>query len=203
MRRAFTLVELLVVVAIVAILAALLFPVFSRARERARLTVCTSNLKQIGAAVLMYAQDWDDTYPYAATILNEYEGRIDAPSLRMVLSPYLNPNSRVWFCPSWMGIHGHLLKDHPLWREYGCTYAYSAFPYRADRCLYGKPLAAVTRPAEKPMIWCASGDVHSGITAEEWGKGVPGAVNICFADGHVKLWHGTLRQFTELVFSPL
>ena len=59
-RRGFTLIELLVVIAIIAILAAILFPVFAQAREKGRAAVCTSNLKQIGTAFQMYAQDWDE-----------------------------------------------------------------------------------------------------------------------------------------------
>jgi len=59
----FTLIELLVVIAIIAILAAILFPVFARAREQARKTTCISNHKQLGLAVLMYAQDYDETFP--------------------------------------------------------------------------------------------------------------------------------------------
>jgi prepilin-type N-terminal cleavage/methylation domain-containing protein len=61
-RRGFTLIELLVVIAIIAILAAILFPVFARAREQARKTSCISNMKQIGLAALMYAQDYDETF---------------------------------------------------------------------------------------------------------------------------------------------
>jgi prepilin-type N-terminal cleavage/methylation domain-containing protein/prepilin-type processing-associated H-X9-DG protein len=62
-RPGFTLIELLVVIAIIAILAAILFPVFAQAREKARQTTCTSNVKNLGLAVMMYAQDYDETYP--------------------------------------------------------------------------------------------------------------------------------------------
>jgi prepilin-type N-terminal cleavage/methylation domain-containing protein len=62
-KRGFTLIELLVVIAIIAILAAILFPVFAQAREQARKTVCLSNMKQLGLALMMYVQDYDETYP--------------------------------------------------------------------------------------------------------------------------------------------
>lgn len=61
-RSAFTLIELLVVIAIIAILAAILFPVFAQAREKARQASCTSNLKQITLAILMYIQDYDEVF---------------------------------------------------------------------------------------------------------------------------------------------
>jgi prepilin-type N-terminal cleavage/methylation domain-containing protein len=61
-RVAFTLIELLVVVAIIAILAAILFPVFAQARDKARQASCLSNAKQLGLALNMYVQDYDETF---------------------------------------------------------------------------------------------------------------------------------------------
>src|SRR5215210_2236042 len=62
-RWGFTLIELLVVIAIIAILAAILFPVFAQARDQARMTTCLSNMKQLGTALMMYSQDYDEVLP--------------------------------------------------------------------------------------------------------------------------------------------
>jgi prepilin-type N-terminal cleavage/methylation domain-containing protein/prepilin-type processing-associated H-X9-DG protein len=62
-KSGFTLIELLVVIAIIAILAAILFPVFAKVREKARQITCVSNEKQLGLALSMYVQDYDETMP--------------------------------------------------------------------------------------------------------------------------------------------
>jgi prepilin-type N-terminal cleavage/methylation domain-containing protein/prepilin-type processing-associated H-X9-DG protein len=72
MRRAFTLIGLLVVIAIIAILAAILFPVYAQAREKARQTACMSNLLQVGLAAQEYVQDNGENFP-----LTERGGNID------------------------------------------------------------------------------------------------------------------------------
>ena len=63
-RRAFTLVELLVVIGIIALLIGFLMPALTRAREQSKATVCLSNMRQIGSGLMMYVQDYDETFPY-------------------------------------------------------------------------------------------------------------------------------------------
>src|SRR5947209_7483410 len=107
-RRAFTLIELLVVIAIIAILAAILFPVFAQAREKARATSCLSNEKQIGTAVKMYVQDYDEQNMFhwygplganpAGPNVPAYPGG-NYQTWMEVVNPYIK-NSQIWLCPS-------------------------------------------------------------------------------------------------------
>jgi prepilin-type N-terminal cleavage/methylation domain-containing protein/prepilin-type processing-associated H-X9-DG protein len=95
-RRGFTLIELLVVISIIAILAAILFPVFSRVRENARKTSCASNLKQIGLAVAQYTQDFDDRLPLLQDLPVDGGSGI---TFVTALAPYTK-SKQLFFCPS-------------------------------------------------------------------------------------------------------
>ncbi len=73
LKYKFTLIELLVVIAIIAILAAMLLPTLNQARERAKLTNCTNNLKQMGIACISYRDDWKNRMPpWISTLYKSY-----------------------------------------------------------------------------------------------------------------------------------
>lgn len=91
-KRGFTLIELLVVIAIIAILAAILFPVFAQAREKARAISCLSNTKELGLAVLMYNQDYDQNFP------SGLQDQWYADSWYVLTQPYIK-NLQILRCP--------------------------------------------------------------------------------------------------------
>jgi prepilin-type N-terminal cleavage/methylation domain-containing protein/prepilin-type processing-associated H-X9-DG protein len=97
-RMGFTLVELLVVVAIIAILAGLLFPVFAQAREKGRQTYCLSNLRQMAMAMLLYTEDHDGFYPPAVGRIARRPVDEDASWMHF-LAPYLKTEA-VFIDPS-------------------------------------------------------------------------------------------------------
>ncbi len=113
-RRAFTLIELLVVITIIAILAAILFPVFARAKAAAKQTACISNLKQIGTAHGLYMADSDDLFAYAVDASDKYrpniwDGRPEfqaliaaMPEMHDALMPYAK-SKEIFRCPADQG----------------------------------------------------------------------------------------------------
>lgn len=163
-RSGFTLIELLVVIAIIAILAAILFPVFARAREKARQASCTSNLKQIGTALMMYVQDYDEKLP------DLLMGRDTGDPSRYhawtdVIMPYVK-NGQVFVCPSAGGwtssnptSYGIIQGGYGGVREvlgYAGNIGYNSTDWGDDPNLdapgYGQPIAKMESPAEVVVV---------------------------------------------------
>jgi prepilin-type N-terminal cleavage/methylation domain-containing protein/prepilin-type processing-associated H-X9-DG protein len=118
----FTLIEVLVVIAIITLLAAILFPVFARARENARRASCMSNLKQIAMGVMQYTQDYDEGYPptnYQSPTPPETgywtnSGTGKGIFWQQIIYPYVK-NEQVYACPSvsrYRTGNGRLLSGH-------------------------------------------------------------------------------------------
>lgn len=102
-RRAFTLIELLTVIAIIAVLAAILFPVFAQAKAAAKKDQALSNVRQIGTALHLYVNDADDHLPprYFTDDWPGYELILISPpwfSIQAKLDPYLK-SKEIWFSP--------------------------------------------------------------------------------------------------------
>src|SRR5579859_2497289 len=101
MKRAFSMVELLVVIGIIALLAAILFPLFARAKLAAKGASCENNLHQIGQSMLLYMNDYDDLFPNAVDdsdrvhpeqwdAFPQFKARIPyLPTMQVALQPYV------------------------------------------------------------------------------------------------------------------
>ncbi len=177
--RGFTIIELLVVTAIISIMAAILFPVFVRAREKARQSACLDNLKQIGIAITQYAQEYDTIYPHAVNPLSRFDAatsaysKKDIPSIPLytdVLQPYLR-SRQVFRCMSDTGRppqQGSDLFPNNDFLTWGSSYRYNEFAETDSNDL---------SPAMMPL--CEDAGYWHGPPQEYVLQGV-------FADNHVK-----------------
>jgi len=203
--KGFTLIELLVVIAIIAILAAILFPVFAKAREKARQTTCTSNMRQIGLAVLQYVQDYDEMYP--GYIIGA--GTVPSPIIgwRTVLNSYIK-SQNVFLCPS--NTYNNQTVDWDTAPGWYRSYAPNPVVMEdlTDNPSYGLSAAKMSQPTATFIIGESIGHQanlsqgcfqFNGTTLDTWCKPDQGAnltqylfaghtsmSNWLFCDGHVK-----------------
>lgn len=209
-RHGFTLIEILVVVTILALLAAILFPVFARARDNARRTSCLGNMRQLGLSFMHYAQDNDETmvnvymyYGPGKTNLYWWQDTIQpyAKSRQILLCPYQeNATTYTAMRP--------LLAPYPLHTAYAANNIYndwqggSLFPPLRAGQVVGRSLSEFDDATTTIVI--------SEVTAGEmefydwqhtdWGtaprvdKRHLSGSNFVFADGHAKWQARTQRS---------
>lgn len=163
-RRGFTLIEILVVIAIVAILAGILFPVFSQAKAKAQQTSCQSNLKQLGSALQIYIQDYDESYPpvyidpqthVIPDSLQEDNAQWKGLSWTERVYPYVK-NEQVYKCPS----DGAPAQRLPVNARFLNSYAYNPLfgtapdPTTPDRLMTGSlAQAQINNVSDVAMFW--------------------------------------------------
>ena len=196
-RKAFTLIELLVVISIIALLTAILLPVFFSVRGRARQTVCISNLRQIGMAISLYTDENDDLYPagkdpsdeYAVPDIwtgSPYQPQVhQMPFLNDILAPYIH-SPALWHCPADSGYKDLDISTYhdgqPIPIDMTPTafsrYPYTSYLYRTEIALlhtkYGALVAYERNPAKTPhesaevnVLMDGNGSWHGGYLVSQ------------------------------------
>jgi len=195
---------LLVVIAIIAILAAILFPVFAKAREKARQSSCLNNLKQIGVAFLQYSQDYDERFPKGDSAAwgdsawpgYPHGGYVDA------IYPYVK-NVQVFMCPS-DSLRDCVSNGNTGGHTYGSDYLPGTYPnqqlsYMYNYYLYSYPQSMLQYPAEtvmacegiqRPYIYATGNKLNPLEARLIGGSRHNEGQNVAFVDGHAK-WFKT------------
>ncbi len=201
--KAFTLIEILVVLGILVLLAAILFPTMARVRENGRSASCTSNLRQIGMGLMQYAEDYNGYHPIAGSVVawDATDPGTGNNGWMQQMQSYIK-SQQVFHCPSdGNSPYSYFLSARVAYLDAGEFAAVntkqiqypSAFVVAGDT--FSKPPGTVP-PAEPDKFDsqdadkddysqnCVGGETN-GTPAMAWDRH-NGGQNIAFADGHIK-----------------
>ena len=179
-HRAFTLVELLVVIGIIALLVGILLPAVSAARERSKRTACLSNLRQLAAASIMYADSFKGHYPNS----NPHATPADYIQTNQVLTflarAFLGGNAGVFHCPSDRDPVPDRIETaaYVLPNSARVSYDFYSVYWQPE---YGPIMGRLK--SEAPLVWDLDGGNPNPNPEEN--HGTQGG-NVAFADGHAE-----------------
>lgn len=192
-NMAFTLIELLIVISIITIMAGLLLPALSKAKEKTRAICCASNLKQIGLAFQQYVQDNNDYMPFGydinCTVYSGFAGESN-PKWYILLASYLNtkikscytldtPINRAFFCPS--------DTDRTTGSSYGIPHTAFACMPLSGNLRWGKLNGLVNSPSQIGLMADAKKNTYGMFNWQSLDAIViqHHRNNLLFMDGHI------------------
>jgi prepilin-type N-terminal cleavage/methylation domain-containing protein len=190
----FTLIELLVVIAIIAILAAMLLPALNRAKRKAALANCVSNLRQVGFTLAMYTPDNREGYPYSGRPWPQ----MPFVDVLKLFNPYISTNNARFFrCPAdqgrgwnieWVTLNGRSVGIRTNELLFANSYYYYAQFYHDDVVSAVKPrrTSEVRFPPQKAVFICyaSAADTDYALTGSPPSGHGGNGFSLLFTDGH-------------------